>query len=33
MVKLKDLAGLLATLMAFDRLAKERHEDHKVDHP
>jgi 2-dehydro-3-deoxyphosphooctonate aldolase (KDO 8-P synthase) len=33
MVKLKDLAGLLGTLMAFDRLAKERHEDHKVDHP
>jgi 2-dehydro-3-deoxyphosphooctonate aldolase (KDO 8-P synthase) len=24
MVKLKDLAGLLATLMAFDRIAKER---------
>jgi 2-dehydro-3-deoxyphosphooctonate aldolase (KDO 8-P synthase) len=33
MVKLKDMAGLLTTLMAFDRLAKERHEDHKVDHP
>ena len=34
MVKLKDLASLLETLIAFDRIAKDRHkEDHEVDHP